>query len=149
MSAPNQKISTRHGLGYLIMACTIVFPTLAYFEKGSSLFGEFALAKLLGIAAIGGAITGALFAKQNRWLIGCLTGALAGAGAAAAVPLYVNCFHRQELWKGEFILVLGAGALPGFLLGKLLMRSPKTQPLGTEPLGIPAKAGTPVDTLQG
>src|SRR5687767_11701973 len=122
MSAPNQTISTRQGLGYVMMACTVVFPSLAYFMHSSSLFGEFALFKLLAIATVGGAITGALFAKPGDWLTGCLSGALAGAGAAGALHLYVYWFQKQELLKAEFILVLGAGALPGFLLGKLLAR---------------------------
>jgi hypothetical protein len=124
----NQPISTRHGLAFIVVACSVVLPSLAQFQLGSSLFGEHPLSKLLSTAAVGGALSGALFGGRRWWLIGLIAGAVAGVGAAGALPLYVAWMHRTTIWKGEFILALGAGAMPGVLLGVFLTRFAKRHP---------------------
>ncbi len=126
-SARNQPISTRHGLAFIVIAGSVLFPSLAQFQLGSSLFGEHPVEKLLCIAAVGGAISGALFGGRRWWLIGSIAGLVAAVGAAGAVPLYVAWLHKEKLWKGELILVLGAGAMPGLMLGAFLSRFGKCQ----------------------
>ncbi len=127
-AAHNQPISTRHGLAFIVLACSVVFPSLAQFQLGSSVFGEHPIPKLLSIAAVGGALSGALFGGRRRWLIGLIAGAVAGVGAAGALPLYIAWLHKKTIWKGEFILALGIGAMPGVLLGALLSRFAKRHP---------------------
>src|SRR5712671_2782337 len=122
VSTRNQPISTRHGLAFIVIACSVALPSLAQFQLGSSLFGEHPIEKLLCIGAVGGAVSGALFGGRPRWLVGSIAGVVAAVGAAGALPLYVARLHREHLWKGEWILLLGVGAMPGVMLGAFLSR---------------------------
>jgi hypothetical protein len=118
----------RDGLAYIAIACFILFPSLAESEYGSSLFGEHPIIKLLSIAGAGGGLSGALFGGRRRWLIGLISGAVAGVGAAGAFTVYASGAHKKTFGKGEVILTLGVGAIPGVLLAVLLSYITKRKP---------------------
>lgn len=124
----NQRIPMKVALAYIVGTGFILFPSLAQSQYGSSLFGEHPVSKLLSIAAVGGALSGALFTGRRAWLIGLICGALAGIGAAGAFTVYAAWMHKKTFGKVEIMLILCIGAMPGVLLGVLLNRFAKRDP---------------------
>ena len=127
----SEVIPLPRALAYIIAVLTIPLPSIVYWQYGSSLFGPNAVAKLLALAAIGGAVSFALFAGRRRWSIASFLGLAAGFGASGLHLAYTTIFHKQSMLTSEITVVHVLGAAPAMAILALILQKddkPKTEP---------------------
>ncbi|MBW4474396.1 MAG: hypothetical protein KME45_29075 [Stenomitos rutilans HA7619-LM2] len=127
-NADNQKASVVAAVVMLIVGVMVLLPTFEFLRSGGLSPGEHALAKVLLLSSMGGALGTVICTKGRRnRLMAIFPGALMGIGVPLALTAYVLLFHRHTLFKIECVLPLMIGTLPGFLLYVALMKPVKPE----------------------
>lgn len=89
----------------------------------------------IAIAAAGGAAGGYLWAEDQRWNVGLLSGAVAGAGTVAALFFYVlfRVEWSSTFWSIELVIPAMIGLLPGWILYRVLREEKRAAEVFTAP----------------
>jgi hypothetical protein len=118
-----EYISFEEGLAYILSVLTIVLPLNVYLDH-PGVFGEFATLKLLGIAALGSAVSFVLYCGTGQRLLAVVPGLVAGLGAAGLFLAFLEFRQPAEdvARRLGFYAAVGVGAAPGFLLMWVLRR---------------------------
>lgn len=76
----------------------------------------------LSIAAVGGAAGGAVWAEDQRWPVGLLSGGIGGAGVVGVTFAYVvwRSAYSQTFWSIELVLPALVGLVPAWGAYRLL-----------------------------
>jgi len=118
-----EYIPFEEGLALILAIITIASPLHAYLHN-PDVFGDQRTLKLLAIATVGGAASFGLYVGPGERLMGVVAGLVAGLGAAALCAEWIRVSLPMAGWTRHlaFDLMLGVGAVPGFLLLWLFRR---------------------------
>ena len=130
---------SRHAqFGYLIFSFTVLLPALAHWEKGNIFGMVWPLWLYFVVAAVGGAVSGALIADEEHRVPGAVCGLIAGPCAFFTHEVYAS--FRASLWNMESFLVGMVGTLPAIGIYRLWKHFREQNSQATEvrqPAGLP------------
>ena len=121
-TSQNPSYSPSQALALVIGTFGVGFPSFLYWKLGSSLLGQYPLAKVFLISGISGILSFALYAGRKLWLIASIIGFFGGVGASASLLIYTSLFEREMMWTTEIVVIQVLGALPAMALFAYIVR---------------------------
>lgn len=117
MANLKQTIPTNQAIAFVLWACLVVFPLLAYRES-TDVFGTPALVHLAALTGFGGLVGTAVIARRGNRLLALLPGAVGGVGVALLwhYLLFTNPIEFIGQGKRALLVSIFVGASPGLAL---------------------------------